>query len=138
MKTKINAYLCFNGNCNDALAFYEKAFDAKSTSFRYKDAPPGDDLSADKALENYIMHGEIKLDEDQELYFCDVPHSPPFNASISITLTFDTKDRAKKVFDALSVGGIITMPIDKVFWSEYYGTLIDKFGINWGITVFEH
>lgn len=132
----INVYLCYNGNCEEAMRFYDKAFGTQHTICgRYKDAPPCDGTQITKEMDNYIMHGGIKLGENQELYFCDVPNGVPFNESINVSLAFETADKAKEVFAALSEGGKITEPIGEVFWSECYGSLVDKFGVNWMITV---
>jgi len=135
MKTKINAYLCFGGNCADAMKFYDKAFGTKHEACHYKDAPPCDEMPLTRETENYVMHGAIKLDEGQELFFCDVPNAAAFNSAINVSLAFDTEARAKAVFKALAVGGKITQPIGKVFWSACYGSVTDKFGVNWMVTV---
>ena len=143
MKTKINTSICFDGNCEEALKFYERAFGVKAEiAGRYKDNPGENEeerggMNEDPKFANYIMHAEIKLDEGQELYFCDYPGSPTFNGSMGILLSFDTVEKANDVFAILADGGKIVSPICKTFWSECYGNVIDKFGMDWQITVLE-
>ena len=55
------------------------------------------------------------------------------------TISIDTtsKEEADKLFNGLSAGGRVTMPLQKTFWSDYFGTLTDKFGINWMVSLNE-
>ena len=141
MKVKINTCICFNGNCAEALAFYEKAFGAKAEiAGLYKDNPATNEeerggTPQDSKYADYIMHASMKLDEGQELHFADFPDAPPFNGSMSISLSFDNIEKAKQVFKHLSQDGKVVHEIGKVFWSECFGNVADKFGVDWMITV---
>ncbi|MCL2755508.1 MAG: VOC family protein [Firmicutes bacterium] len=141
MKTKLNTSLVFNGNCADALAFYEKVFDVKAEiAGRYKDAPTSDGMPGgfdNPKYANYIMHAEIKFNENQELHFADMPDAPAFNDSFGISLAFDTVEKAKQIFKELSQGGKIVQDIGETFWSKCFGNCKDKFGVDWMISVIE-
>ncbi len=53
--------------------------------------------------------------------------------NFAVSISADSKEEAKKLFDALAEGGQVTMPLESTFWAEYFGMLTDKFGINWMI-----
>jgi len=133
---KISPYVSFNGNCADAIAFYEKAFNVKAEIMRYKDAPPDDGFEAPKGTENYVMHAQFDID-GETVMFADMPpeHAATIGDNITIMLEFDSIDSAKSAFDALKEGGEVSMELQKTFWSELFGSLTDKFGINWNISI---
>jgi PhnB protein len=54
-----------------------------------------------------------------------------------ICLDVDTREESKRLFDALSAGGQVTMPLDDMFWGAYYGSCTDKFGVNWMVNCYE-
>ena len=54
--------------------------------------------------------------------------------NFSISINTDKKTEADRLFDGLSAGGQVTMPMNKTFWGDYFGMLTDKFGINWMIS----
>ena len=133
---KISPYVSFNGNCAEAIAFYEKAFNVKAEIMRYKDAPPDDGFEAPKGTENYVMHAQFDID-GETVMFADMPpeHAATIGDNITIMLEFDSIESAKSAFDALKEGGEVSMELQKTFWSELFGSLTDKFGINWNISI---
>ncbi|MDR2939504.1 MAG: VOC family protein [Clostridiales bacterium] len=133
---KINSYLSFGGNCAEALNFYEKAFNVKAKIMRYGDAPAGDGYQPDEATKNLVMHAQFSLGSE-EILFCDVPPGSDvnFGNGLSISVGFDNAGQAKSAFDALKVGGVVDMDLQETFWSKCFGTLTDKFGVNWMITL---
>lgn len=130
---KTNTYLQFNGNCEQALHFYQKALDAKlAMLMRYGDAPP--DAMSCKEMSDKIMHGRLTFGDDCVIMASDSPpdrFSPP--AGFSVSLNVETAKEAEQLFNALSEGGNITMPIGETFWAERFGMLIDQFGVPWMI-----
>ena len=124
-------YLSFNGNCEEALAFYGQVLGAQTTFLlRYKEAPemPGPPESAEK-----IMHARFEID-GATLMASDAPpqfYTKPGGITISIGLK-DTV-RAEEIFTALAAGGDVQMPLQKTFWAAAFGMLRDKFGIPWMI-----
>jgi PhnB protein len=128
---QIEPYLSFNGECEEALGYYEKVLGAKTTfKMRYKEAPemPGPPETAEK-----IMHASFEV-EGSKLMAADAPakfYTKPGGITISIGL----KDaaRAEQIFNALAAGGEVKMALQKTFWASAFGMLIDKFGIPWMI-----
>ena len=132
---RICPYVSFNGNCEEAVAFYEKAFNVKAEIMRYKDAPPGNGYQAPEGTENLIMHAQFEIDGAM-IMLCDVPpeYSVKAGENVAVMAEFDSAEKAKAVFDALKEGGEISMDIQETFWSKCFGSLTDKFGINWNIS----
>ena len=134
---KINPYVVFNGNCAEALQFYERAFNAKVTMIsRYKDSPPEDGYVAPPEEADLIMHAQLDLG-GEVLMFCDVTADVPYTvgSNIAISVAFDTESAAKVAFSALKDGGVVSVELQETFWSKCFGSLTDKFGIIWQITI---
>jgi len=133
---KISPYVSFNGNCADAVTFYEKAFNVKAEIMRYKEAPPENGYQTPEGTENLVMHAQFEID-GEIIMLCDMPPESPakIGNNIAIMAEFDDVDSAKAAFDALKEGGNISMELQETFWSKCFGSLCDKFGINWYISI---
>ncbi|MDR0272768.1 MAG: VOC family protein [Clostridiales bacterium] len=133
---RICPYISFNGNCNEAVAFYENAFNVKAEISRYKDAPPGNGYAPPAETENYIMHAQFEVDGAM-IMLCDMPPDSPakIGDNIAIMAEFDSEEKAKAAFNVLKDGGNVSMEIQETFWSKCFGSLTDKFGINWNISI---
>ena len=133
---RICPYVSFNGNCAEAVAFYEKALNVKAEIMRYKDAPPENDYQVPEGTENLVMHAQFEIDGAM-IMFCDMPPETPVNVgeNIVIMAEFDSVDKAKAAFEALKEGGEVSMEIQETFWSKCFGSLTDKFGIGWNISI---
>jgi PhnB protein len=103
---------------------------------RYKDAPPEDDYEIAPDTQDLIMHAQFEVDGEM-IMLCDVPPEHPATIGNNITLMaeFDSADKATSAFNALKDGGEVTMELQETFWSKHFGSLTDKFGINWHISV---
>lgn len=133
---RISPYVSFNGNCAEAVAFYEKAFNVKAEIMRYKDAPPEDGYQSPEGTENLVMHAQFEIDGEMVM-LCDLPPETPVKVgeNIAIMAEFDSVDKAKAAFEALKEGGEVSMEIQETFWSKCFGSLTDKFGISWNISI---
>jgi PhnB protein len=133
--TKLNIYLNFAGNTEEAFNFYKSVFRGDfSAVVRFKDMPmPGEKLR--KEDENKIMHIGLPIGPSDVLMASDTLESfgqklvQGNNAYISVHP--DTKEEADRIFKALSAGGAVEMPIADQPWGDYYGSFKDKFGIMW-------
>jgi PhnB protein len=132
--SQLNAYLFFDGTCADAMRFYERTLGGKlemmlthAESPMADKAPPG---SADR-----IMHARLAIDGGA-LMASDSMAGQPYGGmkGFSLSLIYPTVADAKRVFNALAAGGQVTMPIEKTFWAEAFGTLVDRFGTPWMIS----
>jgi len=136
---KITPYLNFNGNCAEAITFYEAAFGVKAQVMRYSDAPPSEGYQPPAGTENFVMHACLTNREDYTVFMADVlPDMPSnFGNGMSISVELDSIDSVKSAFNALKEDGTVTMELQQTFWSKYFGSLQDKFGVNWMISVSE-
>jgi PhnB protein len=129
---KLNSYLHFNGQCEAAFKFYEKALDGKiEGTFPYSSSPSPIDVPP--GFQNKLMHATIVIG-DQALMGMDAPpgrYRKPEGFSVSIGLKDVAK--AERIFRALLEGATITMPMQETFWAARFGMLTDQFGIPWMI-----
>jgi len=127
------ACLTFDGNTEEAFNFYQSVLGGEFTNLqRLGDTPHGAAMSdADKKKVMHIAlktpHGTIMGNDHMD--FTGAPYSIGNNFSMSVHP--DSEAEAKSLFDKLSQGGMVIMPIDKVFWGAYFGMLIDRFGLKW-------
>ena len=136
---RVNTYLNFPRNAEEAFNFYKSVFGGEFSGggvARFSDIPVSEGMPPIKDEDkNLIMHIELPLLGGHVLMGTDAPESMGFNVNfgnnIYISLEPDTKAETKKLFDALSAGGKVTMELQVMFWGAYYGSCTDKFGVQW-------
>ncbi|MCL7412911.1 MAG: VOC family protein [ANME-2 cluster archaeon] len=133
--TKLNIYLNFAGNTEEAFTFYKSVFGGEFTSIvRFKDMPM-EGVIIPKEDEDKIMHIGLSVGKDDVLMASDSLESLGQRLTqgnnVYISVHPDSKDEAEKIFNALSVDGSIEMPIADQMWGDYYGSFKDKFGMKW-------
>ncbi len=131
---KINTYLSFNGNAEEAFDFYKSAIGGDYERIQYfRDLP---DHQVTEEEKNRVMHIAFPIGNNL-LMGCDT--SDAFGNTVimgnnfSISLSADSKEDADRLFANLSAGGKATMPMNNTFWGAYFGMLTDRFGISWMI-----
>jgi PhnB protein len=125
-------YLAFNGNCAEAVRFYERVLGAKlEILMSGADSPMAAQIP--KEFAHHILHARLAFPDGGMLYAGDAPAHMPYQGihGVSITLNYDTTAQAQKVFDALSAGGTVTMAMQPAFWAKTWGMLVDRFGTPW-------
>lgn len=129
-------YLTFNGNCEEAVKFYQKALGGESKMLRFGDAPPNPAFSVPDNVKQLILHAELR-NNGHVIRFSDTFPDAPYNAgnSISFSLEFDTKEETLSMFKALSDGGTVEMEPQETFFSPLYSKFKDKFGIIWQLSI---
>ena len=127
---QLNAYLFFDGTCADAMRFYERTLGGKLEMMTHADSPMADQTPPGSA--DRIMHARLGLDGGT-LMASDsmVGHPHEGMKGFSLSLVYPTVSDAQRAFDALADGGRVTMPLQKTFWAEAFGTLVDRFGTPW-------
>jgi PhnB protein len=135
--TKLNPYLFFDGNCEEAFIFYKTVFRSEFKYLgRYKDVP-NSDRQIFKENDEKIMHVTLPISEEATLMGSDNTESytaPGSNNNFALYINTDSKGEADRLFNELSAGGQIKVSMTETFWGSYYGILKDKFGVNWKIT----
>ena len=125
----INPYLLFAGNTEEAFNFYKSILGGEfRTIQRFKDTPDGNKLSESEG--NKIMHIALPIGKENILMGTD-DQSITSGTNFKLTLAPDSKEEADKVFGGLAEGGKVTLPMQDMFWGDYFGMLTDKFGIQW-------
>lgn len=138
-KARVTTYLNFPGNTEEAFKFYRSVFGGE---FSGKGLQRFGDIPADSshppvpdAIKKMVLHVELPILGGHILMATDAPKEMGFNLSsgnnMHICLEPPTKAETKKLFDALSQGGNVTMPLADMFFGAYFGECTDKFGINW-------
>jgi PhnB protein len=124
-------YLGFNGNCADAMRFYERALDGKiELMMSGADSPMAAQMP--KEFAHRIMHARLALPGGATLYAGDAPGQTYQGIhGVSITLNYDSVAEAKKFFERLADGGQVTMAMAPTFWAKSFGMLTDRFGAQW-------
>ncbi len=129
------AYLTFPGTCKDALAFYADVFGGEIDMMMSAAEMPGYDAPAGK--EDWVAHASVKLGEGEVFASDDFQGDSPAMARCSMMMSPQTAAEAKRIFEALADGGQVRMPLTSMFWTAAFGTLTDKFGIQWMISSVE-
>ena len=139
MKTqsaKVEAYLFFNGRCEEAIEFYRKALGAEvQMLMRFKESPePHPPGTMPPNWDNKVMHASLRVGETILMASDGCGDKPAFEG-FSLSFAAPTEAEAQRAFAALSEGGQVRMPLTKTFWSPCFGMLADRFGVGWMVTV---
>lgn len=137
--TQVSIYLNFPNKTEEAFNFYKTVF---STEFqgegfmRFKDIPPTEGMPPlNEADKNLVMHVSLPILGGYLLMGSDAPESMNFRVNMGnnvyINLMPDTREETRKLFKALSDGGTIETELQEMFWGDYYGSIKDKFGVQW-------
>ena len=127
---QMNPILSFKGDCEAAFRFYERALGAQLGGiFRYAGTPLASGVPEDWS--DKVMHGNITIG-NQLVQGGDFPpgqYEAPKGFSLSLQLTDATE--AERIFQQLADGGEVRMALEKTFWAERFGMVVDRFGIPW-------
>lgn len=130
--TQAIPYLAFDGNCAEAMRFYETTLKGKlEVLMSGADSPMADQMP--KEFAHRILHARLVLPGGGMLYAGDCPANMANEGikGVSITLDYATEAEAEQIFNALASGGQVTMPMQPAFWAKRWGMLIDRFGLAW-------
>lgn len=127
----LDSYLFFDGNCAEAMRFYERTLGGKiEMSMTYGESP--DPAQCPPGSRERIMHASLLLD-GRRLMASDTPAGQGAKGmqGFALSLSYPTAEDARRIFDALSDGGQAVMPFGKTFWAEGFGMVTDRFGTPW-------
>jgi len=131
----VQSYLFFNGRTQEALDFYQEAAGAEiEMVMRFKDNPEPEHNPP--GSEDKVMHAAFRIGHTQILAsdgMCS--GTPAAFAGVSLALTCDSVADAERLFEGLSAGGTIDMPMAETFFSPKFGALTDRFGVSWMVLV---
>ena len=132
----INAYLTFDGTCEEAFNFYKSVFGGDFPMVgKFGDMPPQEGMPPiSDEVKNRIMHMSLPISAETVLMGSDTMpgiHDHQVGNNISLSINTDSREEADLIFTGLSAGGKVSMPLADTFWGAYFGMFTDKFGINW-------
>lgn len=119
----LDAYIYFTGNCREAMTFYQQIFGGELSVLDNPEAPG-------KVMHSRLSGGLIPLmssDGDRT-----EPYPPSF---ISLNISGSNEQKLRAIFDALSEGGTVVFPLKKEFWGDIFGSLTDKYGVDWQVSI---
>jgi len=130
----INPHVNFNGNAEEAFNFYKSAFGGEFQRIvRFKDLSseefPVDESEADKIMHIALSIGHNTLMGNDVPAFMGKVDENENRSKISVSA--ESREEADRLFQALSAGGTVEVPIDNSMWGSYFGMFRDKFGIEW-------
>ena len=134
---RVSTYLNFTRDTEAAFQFYREVFKSEFTGpiHRMGDAPASPDHPLSDADKQLVMHVELPILGGHVLMGTDAPESMGFTLNKGnnshLNLEPDTRAEADRLFKALSEGGKVEMPLQDMFWGAYFGSLVDKFGVQW-------
>jgi PhnB protein len=122
----LSLYLHFNGDCEQALEFYKKCLNGEILSMHHQE-------NEGNELNKKVMHAEFRAGD--EIYFMasdSMPNQKLISGDqVSLSLNFNDENEQTEIFNKLSEGGVVVMPLQDTFWDAKFGMLKDKFGIRW-------
>lgn len=131
---QIQSYLFFDGRCEEALAFYQKAIGAEiQMLLRVKDSP--DQSMATPGKGDNVLHAAVRIGDTTVLASDGHGEGKPVFQGFALSLTVANDAEADRLFAAVGDGGQVQLPLTKTFFSSRFGMLTDRFGVMWMIYV---
>jgi PhnB protein len=135
---RVSTYLNFPRQTEEAFVFYRAVFggDFSGPVHRFSDMPPDPGQPPlSEADGQLVMHVELPILAGHVLMGTDAPQSMGFTVTpgnnVYINLEPDTRAETARLFQALAEGGKVEMPLQDMFWGAYFGSLRDRYGVQW-------
>lgn len=130
----LNPYLNFDGKTEEAFNFYKSVFGGEFEVLqRIKEIPGGDQYPPNE--QNRVMHVSLPIGKSGTLMGSDtlpsMGHKLNQGNNVHLAISPDSEQDAKRIFDGLSAGGKVVMPLEKTFWGALFGMFSDKYGVLW-------
>lgn len=127
---EMSTYLSFKGDCEAAFRFYEQCLGAKlGPVFRYRGTPFAEQVPPD--WQDKVMHASLTLGSQVVMAADQPPERYDSPKGFSFSLQLDDPADAERIFADIATDGRIISPLEKTFWAERFGVVIDGFGITW-------
>jgi len=130
MARLLNPYISFAGNARQAMEFYRGVFGGNLTLNTFGEF--GDAPEPDK-----IMHGMLETDDGLALMGADTPPGTDYQAgnTMAVSLSGDEGDDLRSIWEKLSAGGTVSVPMEKQMWGDEFGMCVDQFGVAWMVNI---
>lgn len=128
---QVTPYLMFNGNCEEALKFYEDALGGEIRDLMRFEGSPVEDKTDDKQK---VLHSQFYVNGNLLMMASDTGQGAPQagpGGMVHLSLNFKDEGHIRNVFAKLSDGGTVTMRLEDTFWGALFGMVTDQYGVNW-------
>lgn len=126
---KLEPYLHFSGNCEEALNAYAKALNGTFTIQMRYDAP---EMNAPESYKHKVLHANMIFGTNSIMASDFRPgNEAKHGNNINLSIGMKGLEKGKSIFNELSTQGQVSMPLEKQFWGAWYGEFTDRFGIRW-------
>jgi PhnB protein len=133
---QVQPYVFFDGRCEEALAFYGDAIDARvEMLLRFKDNPDPPAPGCEPPDGDRVMHASVRIGDSVVMMSDGNAVGQPAFEGFSLSLTVADAAEAQRRFAALGEGGQVVVPLGKTFFSPQFGMLVDRFGVHWMVLV---
>ncbi|MCU0268503.1 MAG: VOC family protein [Acidimicrobiales bacterium] len=127
----LHPYLFFSGTAREAMTRYQQVLGGQLEIMAFSDMPPGEEPGMEMAPDA-VMHAALTLDDGSLIMASDDPTGDGGGVKgVALHLSDADLDEVRRMFDALSEGGEVQMPLEPVFWSPLFGACVDRFGVSW-------
>ena len=132
MTSRLNPYLIFNGNAREALEFYRSVLGGDLVISTF-----GDVGTPDPDIKDKVMHGQLTAADGNTLMASDCPPGLEFQPgnTMSVSLSGDTGDGLRAIWEKLTEGATVTIPLEKQMWGDEFGQLVDRYGVPWMVNI---
>lgn len=136
--TKVNVYINFNGNTEDAFTFYRSVFGGEFLEIqRFEENP---DLTIAEKEKKKIMHIAYQIGENLVIHGADLlateDQQKAQGSNFHLLVEPSSREEVDRLFNLLSAGGTVSMPLQETYWGSYYGHCRDRFGIQWRFKIY--
>ena len=127
---KVEPYLFFNGRCEEAVEFYQRALGAEVAQLtRFREFP-----GAPEGLEDKIMHADLRIGATRVMASDGDSREAPSFRGFSLALSAQTDEEADRLFATLGEGGRVDQPLISTPFASRFGIVADRFGVSWMVT----
>ena len=131
MNVDLTPYLMFSGQCREAMEFYRDVFGGELQLQTYGEVDP----SASGDMKDRIMHSSL-MGGRADLMAGDSPEAASFGEGrVQLALSGSDEGTLRNLFEALSAGGKVEVPLEKQMWGDFFGSLKDRYGVDWMVNI---
>ncbi|WP_026674796.1 VOC family protein [Alkalihalobacterium bogoriense] len=133
----VHVYLVFNGNCREAVEFYTDAFQTEAPQMMtFGESPQNPEFPLQEDAKELIMHARMNVCGSEIMFSDNFPGTPyTVGNNITLAIIMDKQEEITAAFEKLKQGGRVGMNLQETFWSKWYGTVTDQFGVHWQLSL---
>ncbi|MFT4263510.1 MAG: VOC family protein [Nocardioides sp.] len=133
MATKLNPYLRFKDDARDAMELYKSVFGGELTVWTFGD------LGSEGDIATLVMHASLVTPSGYTLFASDTPPgmetTPGTNIVVSLSGPAEDAAELRGYWEALAADGTVHVPLEKQVWGDFYGQLVDSYGVAWMVNI---